>query len=123
MSRKKLIPDSAQQLTAEKAYILGVICGDGYVNYKDHYVSLETITPEFIREFQKCMVKVYGEGFIGHVSPTVNGKQRIVICGKAMTDDIRRYLPEQGSFKWKVPEEILKSDWKCKIGLDRKSVV
>ena len=113
---KKTISDSAKQLTHEKAYVLGVICGDGYVNYKNHYISLETITPKFIQKFQECVVRVYGQDFIGHIAPTINGKQRIVICGKEMTDDIRRYLPEQSSFKWRVPEEIFKSDYRCKIG-------
>ncbi len=113
---RKFIPENAKILTPEKAYILGVICGDGYVSYKDRYVSLETITLEFIQKFQECMMKVYGRNFGGHISPTINGKQRIVICGKEMTDDIRKYLPEQGSFKWKVSEEILKSNQECKIG-------
>ena len=33
-----------------------------------------------------------------------------------MTDDVRKYLPEQGSFKWRAPEEILESNQECKIG-------
>lgn len=111
----KQIPESAKVLTPEKSYILGVLCGDGYVNYKDHYISLETITIEFIHKFRECCIKVYGPDFCGSITPTCNGKQRIIICGKEMTEDIRKYLPGKGTFTWKVPEEINRLSEDCKI--------
>jgi len=111
----KKIPDSSKMLTPDKSYLLGVICGDGYISYKGYCVSLETITIEFIRKFQECFIKVYGPDFCGSVSPTCNEKQRIIICGKEMTEDIKRYLPVKGSFCWRVPKAIKISSKKCKI--------
>jgi len=112
----KRISDSAKLLTPYKSYLLGVICGDGYVNYKDYYVSLETVTVEFIYKFRSCFVKVYGPNFCGSITPTCNGKQRIIICGKEMTEDIKRYLPIKGSFCWRAPEAIKIASEECKIG-------
>ena len=115
----KKIPNSAKILTPNKSYLLGVICGDGYINYKGYYVSLETITIEFIRKFQERFTKVYGPDFCGSISPTCNGKQRIVICGKEMTEDIKNYLPVKGSFCWKMPEAIKMANEECKINFLR----
>lgn len=110
----KSIPEKAKEMSPEKAYVLRVICGDGYVSYKDKYVMLETISKEFIDEFRCCMTSVYGESFGGKIKPTCNGKQRIVICGREMTEDIRRYLPKQKSFEWRIPKSIKESSLKCR---------
>ncbi len=110
----KSIPESARLMSLDKAYILGVICGDAYASFKHKYVMLETISREFIDEFRRCIISVYGKNFGGTVKPTCNGKERIVVCGKMMTEDIRRYLPKQRSFEWRVPEEIKNADTSLK---------
>jgi intein-encoded DNA endonuclease-like protein len=115
----KKISESSKKMSPEKAYVLGVICGDGYVSYKDKYVMLETIDRLFINEFRRCLISVYGNIFAGTVKPTCNGKQRIVICGSMMTEDIRRYLPEQGSHEWRVPADIDNSNSACRASFVR----
>jgi len=111
----KKIPKSSKSLTANKSYLLGVICGDGYVNYKGYYISLETVTENFIRKFQESLISVYGKDFCGTIKPTCRGKKRIIVCGKEMTEDIRKYLPVKGSFCWRIPKEIMKGSKKHKI--------
>ncbi len=119
-TNEKIIPNTAKILTPEKAYILGVICGDGYINYKDRYISLETISMDFIKKFQESVVNVYGTIFKGKIAPTCNRKYRIVICGKQMIEDLKKYLGDKkGTFSWKVPPEIISSDENCKINFIR----
>ncbi len=113
---KKIIPETAKILTPNKAYILGVICGDGYINYKDMYISLETICMKFIKRFQESVVEIYGTIFKGKITPTCNRKYRIVICGKWMVEDLKKYLGDKkGTFSWRVPPKIISSSENCKI--------
>lgn len=115
MTLRKPIPKTARKLSPEKAYILGVICDDGYINYEG-YISLETISIEFIEKFKESIINVYGNLFLGHVSPTCNRKQRFVVSGKNMTDDLKRYLGENTrSFDWRVPKQIMNSNNENKI--------
>jgi len=115
MAQPKKIPENSKYTTPEKAYILGVICGDGYINYKDRYVSLETISVEFIQKFRQSFVNVYGTQYKGSFAPTCNGKYRTTISGREMTRDLRRYLGDSNrTFNWRIPNQILRSNKTCK---------
>ena len=48
------IPKSSKKLTKEKAYILGVLCGDGYIS-TGYRLGLEACDKEFVDCFQKCL--------------------------------------------------------------------
>jgi hypothetical protein len=91
-------------LSPEKAYILGVLCGDGHIH--KGMVRLEIRKDEeFIREFANCLKKVYGlefrykyygkrDSFVLYASP------------ESVCDDLLRY-GKFGVYKWEVPKEIL----------------
>jgi hypothetical protein len=55
------IPESSKLLTKEKAYILGVLCGDGYIrihkNGRSFLVGLDVTDEDFADEFKKCLKK------------------------------------------------------------------
>ena len=46
-------------LTMSKAYIFGVLCGDGYVS-TNYRTGLNANDLDFVEEFRNCIKKVYG---------------------------------------------------------------
>lgn len=50
--RKHTIPYSSKTLTKEKAYLMGVLCGDGYLSHVptkgSYYIGLQAIDKEFV---------------------------------------------------------------------------
>lgn len=107
------IPKSSKHLTKEKSYILGVLCGDGYINCirNDYQISLQSIDKEFVDEFSKCIYKTYKinpkESFIKVKNPRWNDKYSSRICSKKMFKDLQRYNKSFKTFEWKVPRQIL----------------
>lgn len=58
------IPESAKELTKEKAYIFGVLAGDGSIRRGTHRldsskVDLSATDEEFVIEFTRCLEEVY----------------------------------------------------------------
>jgi intein-encoded DNA endonuclease-like protein len=92
------------KLSPEKAYILGVLCGDGCIS--ERYIRFEIRKDEeFIREFVKCIKEVYGldykyyyyakrDSFVNYISNQI-------ICS-----DLLRYGKFK-TFEWNIPEEII----------------
>ncbi len=122
------LPDSAKTMTKEKAYILGVMCGDGSV-YKNKQNSrkivLSVSDKDFATEFARCLKTVYG------IEPIVSEAKRhwpegknwsnaweARIFSKQAYEDILSY----DSFKtesWKVPEIIFQSSVEIKTSFLR----
>ena len=105
--------------TLEKAYILGVLCGDAYISAKKYRVGLRAIDLDFILEFQRNMEKAYGIcGKIRKVKPknkNWNIQYLIDIYSKLVYEDISSY----GNFdtdNWRIPKEIFYSLDKNIIG-------
>jgi len=101
-------------LTPEKAYILGVLCGDGWISYGNRYycIGLRCIDKDFVEEFRRNIKIVYGANCkIRLVQPrNKNWSNQYVSClfSKLACEDILSY----GNFKghnWRVPAEILNS--------------
>lgn len=105
-------PKDAHKLTKEKAYILGVLCGDGYIT-TCYRVGLTTIDRDFIEFFQCCLSKVYG------IKPRINSRERItnfvinpkpqyelLLSSKNIVTDLLRYTNSYKTFEWKVSLEI-----------------
>lgn len=117
---KHKIPKSSKRMTKEKAYILGVMCGDSYVHCtknKSYQVSLQTIDKDFAVKFANCLNKVYGlRPSIRKIkvkTPNWNDKWHARVCCKAIYEDILSY----GRFKmklWRVPKIIFNSTPKIK---------
>lgn len=108
---QKILGES-KKLTKDKAYILGVLCGDGYVttNYR---LGLNVCDLDFIKEFNKCIKLVYGltlkikERNRRKTNFKSNPKVQycVLLASKNVYFDLIRY----GSFKsedWIIPKDI-----------------
>ena len=96
-----------KRLSVEKAYILGVLCGDGYID--KNFAKLEIRRDkEFIEEFVRCFKEVYGVDY--HYYYYENRNTYISnITSRIICKDLLDY----GNFEtknWEVPKSILNSD-------------
>ncbi len=112
---KHSIPKSSLELSPEKSYILGVMCGDGYLSCtknQSYQIGLQAVDREFVLEFAKCLRKVYGiESAIMEVGARhINWNHQVhaKICCKEIFDDISRYAHFKTD-SWRVPKVIFKS--------------
>jgi|SRR3989344_221012 len=106
------IPESSKKLTKEKAYVLGVLCGDGYLNKspKGCTISLNSIDEEFVQRFSKCLRKIYKITPKEHLVKLKNGwnnQHRSRLCSKKVIKDLERYHRNFRTFEWRIPKEIL----------------
>lgn len=119
-----------KKLTPERAYIFGVMCGDGCVfsgivrkkqwEYLNYAVNLAVKDRDFINEFVRCIKLVYG------ISPSICLRQRsqknprwsdiwvVHITRKEIYQDLVYY--QFGTHKWNVPYEIKNSNDEIIIG-------
>lgn len=110
-------------MTEEKAYILGVLCGDGYLSKSKNSafeIGLRAIDKDFLLEFARCFKKVYDKELHQQTyEPTkklIRGKVynikkifSVRICSKKIFEDLSQY----GNFKtesWRVPIAIINSN-------------
>ena len=121
----KILPQS-NILTIEKSYILGVLCGDGYLRINKstgHYlVGLDVCDEDFADKFRECLVNVYGlipsknKRIIKSTNLCENPKPRYVInlTSKLVVEDLLKYSKSFKTKEWTVPEEIFKSNLEIK---------
>lgn len=121
------ISKSSNLLTKEKAYILGVLCGDGYIRiHKSGHgflVGLNVCDEDFADEFVKCLKKVY------NLSPSKklrksratnfckNPQSQFVInlTSKLVVEDLLRYTDRSFKTKeWEISKQILESNLEIK---------
>lgn len=97
------------KLSPEKAYILGVICGDGFI--RENLVKLEIRNDkEFIEKFVHYIEKVYGiKYYYRHYKP--RDSYIVDISSQIIAQDLLRYGKFR-TFTWYVPKEILNSSRK-----------
>ena len=119
-----------KKLTPDKAYILGVLCGDGmlyknlvrYRRYKyfKYYLGLRVTDRDFAEEFKSKIRNVYGINpneyeILGGIKKTPFGysnckKQIIVSLGrKKVYEDLNKY-GNFGTYVWRVPKEVRNGD-------------
>lgn len=102
--------------TPEKAYILGVLAGDGFLvycqegkQYRMYKVALETIDEEFANEFLKCLYLTYGitpvKRKIIEKRPRRKDRYHVALHCKAACEDLLKY-DSFGTRRWNVPETV-----------------
>jgi len=104
-------------ISKEKAYIFGVLCGDGCVS-TNNLISLKVTDLDFAEEFSRCMEKVYGlctdihlrDGQITNMTKGKKGKDTYnwEKRSKLAHQDLSKY----SDFKtetWVIPKEILET--------------
>lgn len=105
------IKEGSEKLTKDKAYILGVLCSDGYLS-TSYRVGLESCDSDFIDEFSRCLDTVYGikSKVRMRVRCTNFGRGKpqysVVICSKLVIEDLLRYSKSFKSKEWIVPNKI-----------------
>ena len=94
---------SYTSLTPEKAYVLGVLCGDAHINKK--FIRLEIrYDKEFIAEFLKCVKEVYGTTYAFKYYTPRNSFVAYV-ASEIVCNDLLKY-GKFGTFEWRAPEII-----------------
>jgi len=107
------IKDYASRLTKDKAYIIGVLCGDACLKSNRYQIKLSILwkDKEFAEKFTDCFYNVYGirrrptkeKRFKnGHKSLYAN----VTIDSKPAYSDIIQY-GRFSTFTWRIPEQII----------------
>lgn len=110
----QVMPTSSK-LTPEKAYILGVLAGDGFIvyhpgrQYKMYKVALETVDEEFADEFSRCLYLTYGitpsKRIIVEKHHGRKNRYHVALHCKAACEDLLRY-GLFGTRRWSVPDAV-----------------
>lgn len=116
--KHKILNENFNKLTPEKAYILGVLCGDGCV--VRNRIKLNVIDKEFAEYFAYCLEMVYGiKTKMSEIRTPNRVKNSIIyrcknqwvvtLNSKEAYEDILKY-GNLTTFKWVVPNEIYKNE-------------
>ena len=114
--RKNSIPKNLQ-LNSDLAYILGVLVGDGYMDYstkfRSYYIGLSAVDKEFVKQFQKSLYNFFRikptDEFRKSRKEKWNPQYITRLCSKEACD----FINSIGQFKkenWAVPQIIKNSD-------------
>lgn len=115
------IPKKSKFLTKEKSYILGTLCGDGYIRIQksshSYLVGLNVTDEDFADEFRKCLKKVYNlvpsKKFkkLKYTNYCDNPKPQYIInlTSKLVVQDLLQYLTSFKTKEWSVPNQIKNS--------------
>jgi len=94
-------------LSPEKAYILSVLSGDGYIDKYGIKFEIRN-DEEFIREFSHCLEKVYGLKY-NYKYKLKKNTFLLNVSSMMISKDLLRYGNFR-TFSWNVPQEILNSN-------------
>lgn len=104
-------------LDERKAWLLGVVAGDGGINYEQEKYSYKFcvnagLDQDFAEEVRAALVDVYGvESQVRHVPPAGarQGAWRTNCDKKLVIEDLLRYS-RIGNYDWDVPDEVMGAD-------------
>ncbi len=112
----KQIPESSRELTREKAYVLGTLCGDGWIS-TGYRIGLGVCDRDFAEYFKYCLEKVYETKCSIRtkiVKPNKfckNPKSKHVVSqvSKLIVKDLNRYSNSYSTKEWRVPKQIIEA--------------
>ena len=112
--KKHTLPEFSKMLSKEKAYILGALCGDGwlYLNPKKraYQIGLSVTDKEFAKKFSVSLFKVFEiKTKLKKVKvkiPNWNDKYTVILCCKDACNDLLSYGISFKTKEWSVPESI-----------------
>jgi hypothetical protein len=94
------------KISPEKAYIIGVLCGDGYISEKTIRFEIRK-DEEFIKEFVRCLKEVYGLDY--HYKYYARKNSFVMYAStEIVCSDLLRYCKFK-TFEWFIPKEIFDS--------------
>jgi len=108
------IPDSSKNMTKEKSYVIGVLCGDGwvYINKRKrcYQIALSVADKDFAEEFGRCLQTTYKlrPSFKVRAKRKYNWKRmfQIRLCSKAACMDLLNYGSLFRTKTWLIPNAI-----------------
>ena len=103
---KKIENKNYKELTKEKSYILGTLCGDAYLGY--NLVKLEVIDLDFAEYFSYCLERVYGMKTTRWEKSLKKRKKRYYcsLYSKRVAEDLKKYSFFRTK-SWRIPKEIM----------------
>ncbi len=109
LSNQKLIRPVKpyKKLSPEKAYVLGVLCGDAHINPKSIRFEIK-YDEEFTKEFAKCIKKIYGLKYNYHYYKPRNSYV-LYVSSQIISKDLMRY-GNFNTYTWATPKSILNSN-------------
>jgi len=96
-----------QDIIPEKAYILSVLSGDGYIDRLCIKFEIRK-DEEFIKEFSRCLEKIYGLKY-NYIYRKKKNTFLLNVSSMLVSKDLLRYGNFR-TFSWNVPQEILNSN-------------
>ncbi len=109
LSNQKLIRPVKpyKKLSPEKAYVLGVLCGDAHINPKSIRFEIR-YDEEFTKEFAKCIKKIYGIKYNYYYYKPRNSYV-LYVSSQIISKDLMRY-GDFNTYTWVTPKSILNSN-------------
>lgn len=112
----KHIPEDSKDLIPKKAYILGILCGDGYIS-TGYRIGLGVCDREFADFFKYCLDFVYKvessitlrTRMFTNISIKPKPQYVISLVSKLVVKDLQKYITSFKSKEWVVPFQIKKS--------------
>lgn len=122
---KHKIPENLK-LNEELSYILGVIAGDGYIDYNNkrqtYYIGLSAVDKDFVEEFRKILADFFKitptNEFREKRSEKWNSQYITRLCSKEACD----FINSIGDFRkdnWRIPKIIKESKKSIKCAFIR----
>lgn len=100
-------------ITKEEAYILGVLCGDGYIVKKTNRIELQVKDKDFIEFFDKCFQKKFNR--TGRIRKRKdNGLWAYSLYSKEIVKSLSIYNEKCKTKEWRVPKEVINGNDKIK---------
>lgn len=108
------IPESSKELTIKKAFILGALCGDGYIS-TGYRIGLSVCDEEFADYFKESFEEIYkvkcskttrlrkNTNFSNSPKPNFN----ISVVSKLVVEDLFRYSASFKSKIWELPQQVV----------------
>ena len=109
----KKISKNSHLLSNEKAYVLGVLSGDGCVSTGNR-ISLEVCDKDFAQFFKICLENVYGlkcsYGFRKKSNPNAKLQYVVSLTSKNIVEDLNQYCKSFKTKEWSIPKQIKNSN-------------
>ncbi|MGI0149551.1 MAG: LAGLIDADG family homing endonuclease [Thermoplasmata archaeon] len=100
-----VISEEDRKLTSDKCYIIGVLCGDGWISTKKNNIQLEVKDGEFSEKFRFAVLCQYGKD--GVIRETKRGTYAYQIKSVEIVDDLIYWMGSAPVCEsWKVPDCI-----------------
>ena len=111
---KHSLPKSSKKMSLEKSYILGTLCGDGFLSNKKraYQICLSVTSKEFFNEFRRCLHEVYGIRTTNEIRISKIKNWNNQYCTRLCSKNACQNLAQYGNFKtktWNVPYHIKNS--------------